>query len=449
MSFFSTVRKHFVPLVISVLGASIAFLLFADVSSSSSKLSLNERIVPYVLCTEGKTIVKSDSSRTAETTLLAAQERTNVMVGNIIRTQAYSSATVFWPDGSITRLGEASAITIHSLDSNQEGKTNVDFSLEGGKSWTNIARYLDPESNFTQRFDNDTKVAAVRGTVFEINMADDYVRTVDHAIQLKDASTGEEIGHLVSGSIVKATELNQTLPESIVNTTWAAFNQSADEILTKERLEDLKKKVDAYYESIPALQRLQDRLREIFGMTTDTLPLDIKVSSGSVSVNIDNAKLAKLSPAQAKELQNVYEAISGLNNTEATLKSKESLRKALEKALPADKLERLRESFARASLYESWDATRLDLPEQKKALQQDIDSYIKSGVNAGELQKIQNALPKEKIEEMNSKIEEWKKRGFDILSEQEWTKKVLEIDEKGIMDNIKKFNETLDSLTGK
>ncbi len=45
---------------------------------------------------------------------------------------------------------------------------------------------MDPDSYFKQRFDNDLKVAAVRGTVFEVNLEKGYLRTESHAVTIQD-----------------------------------------------------------------------------------------------------------------------------------------------------------------------------------------------------------------------------------------------------------------------
>ena len=62
----------------------------------------------------------------------------------------------------------------------------IDFSLEQGKSWSNVIRYLYDTSYFHERFNDETALATVRGTVFEINLDDQYVHTVDHSISVED-----------------------------------------------------------------------------------------------------------------------------------------------------------------------------------------------------------------------------------------------------------------------
>lgn len=152
-------RRHFIPAVLSVLLAAIAFLLFVDVSQSNEMTLERERISPYVLCTQGKTVLQDSSGKT---TVLEAQQKQNVSAEDRIRTLASSAATIFWADGSVTRLGEKTNVSLLELRTDSNGATQVEFSLNSGKTWTNLARALDPDSYFKERFDNDQKVAAVR-----------------------------------------------------------------------------------------------------------------------------------------------------------------------------------------------------------------------------------------------------------------------------------------------
>ncbi len=57
--------------------------------------------------------------------------------------------------------------------------------MSEGKTWTNIARMLDPSSSFKQRFDHDQKVAAVRGTEFGVNLNKGYLYTSSHAVDIQ------------------------------------------------------------------------------------------------------------------------------------------------------------------------------------------------------------------------------------------------------------------------
>ena len=75
-----------------------------------------ETLHPYVFVTHGKTLIIRDKIITISENGTGA-----IQVGDRVRTLAASTATIFWPDGSITRLGEKSSLKIQ--------KMNVDASL--------------------------------------------------------------------------------------------------------------------------------------------------------------------------------------------------------------------------------------------------------------------------------------------------------------------------------
>lgn len=182
-AFFLILRQHLIPVVLVSLVVVIISLLFVDVSESKTPTITKERMSPYVLATQGKTVVKSSKG---ETVTLETQQKKNILVDDKIRTLAESAATIFWIDGSITRLGENTSISVLELKKSAGESTQVDFSISEGKSWSNLARSLDPDSYFKQRFDNDQRVAAVRGTVFEVNVDKGYLHTESHAVVIQD-----------------------------------------------------------------------------------------------------------------------------------------------------------------------------------------------------------------------------------------------------------------------
>ncbi len=177
------IRQHIIPVVLTFLVTIITFLLFVDVGQTQGKAITKERINPYVLSTQGKTIVKSGDGTT---TTLDSQQKKNIETEDKIRTLANSSATIFWSDGSVTRLGEKTNISVLELKNGVNDSTQVDFSISEGKSWSNLGRTMDPDSYFKQRHDNNEKVAAVRGTIFEINVEKGYLHTESHAVTIQD-----------------------------------------------------------------------------------------------------------------------------------------------------------------------------------------------------------------------------------------------------------------------
>ncbi len=55
------------------------------------------------------------------------------------------------------------------------------------------------DSYFHEQFNDDTALAAVRGTVFEINLDRKYIHTIDHAISVEDIGSHTGSTFVVAG----------------------------------------------------------------------------------------------------------------------------------------------------------------------------------------------------------------------------------------------------------
>ncbi len=55
------------------------------------------------------------------------------------------------------------------------------------------------DSYFHERFNNNTSLAAVRGTVFEVNLDRKYIHTIDHAISVEDIQSHTGSVFVVAG----------------------------------------------------------------------------------------------------------------------------------------------------------------------------------------------------------------------------------------------------------
>ncbi|HPV63586.1 MAG TPA: FecR domain-containing protein [Fervidobacterium sp.] len=117
----------------------------------------------------------------------------NLQVNDRIKTFPNSRATIFWADGSVTRLSEKTSITITSLEVSKDlSSVQIRFETESGKTWSNVIRSLLPDSFFEQSYDNGTYVATVRGTVFEVNLEKDYAHAVKHGISIRNTKQNTE-----------------------------------------------------------------------------------------------------------------------------------------------------------------------------------------------------------------------------------------------------------------
>lgn len=431
-------RQHIIPMVLATLVTVIAFLLFVDVSDSKNLVITKERISPYVLATEGKTVVRSSDG---STTTLEAQERKNIRTDDRIRTLANSSATIFWMDGSVTRLGESTNISVLELKSGAGDSTQVDFSISEGKSWSNLARGLDPDSSFKQRYDNDQKVAAVRGTVFEINVEKGYLRTESHAVDIQDEKGGY-LATVADGRSISTESSIDPIDSRNLDPKWQKRNLENDTELTAERLRKIKEKLRMLTKKESWIREVQEYLRELFGISHLNLPITVDSSGSGISLSIDSSKLTS---KNSQELLAIYEAISVLSTSEDTLDSKIKLREAILQTLPEKEAKNYREIFSRATLFDIWDALKNDLPKNSKTLQDYLQAYSKQSGSTGEIKKLQEALPMERIDIFNGRMQEWKNRSYETLSDPEWFSKTFKIDSESIMDGINLFNEKIDT----
>jgi len=195
----------------------------------------------------------------------------------------------------------------------------------GGKTWSNIARYLDPASHFQERFDDDTKIAAVRGTVFEVNAADGYVHTVDHTISISDQS-GTVISQVSAGNSVDINNVLQTVMSGALNNAWIEQNLTEDQKLTLERVKAAQILLQDYAKQTSAVEKLQFILRAFFGIPTGEMPFKVTFDGNDAHVVIDPKKLAKLGGSDAQTVYALYETISGLQNTEGNIDAKIAVR---------------------------------------------------------------------------------------------------------------------------
>jgi hypothetical protein len=142
----------------------------------------------------------------------------------------------------------------------------------------------------------------------------------------------------------------------------------------------------------------------------------------------------------------LYEKLSGLSNSPETIDAKTQLRSALLQKLPEKEAQKYAEAFARATLFDSWDALSGNLPESTKELRKSLEIFVGQSGNLEEITRIQESLPPETTRAFSEQIEIWKSRGIEMLSDAEWFKKTFKIDTESIQKNIQDFNAGIDSI---
>ncbi len=405
--------------------AGIAVLIFALLAFDSAGMPTADKteFSPHVLCTSGTTIVK----RSDKSVVLSAEKAADIFQGDQIRTRGGSAATVFWTDGSVTRLAENTTVNVSELLNNKDtASTKVDFSLVEGKTWSRVYRYLSDDSYFHQRFDEGRKLAAVRGTAFEINVDKGYLRTASHAVDVTDPA-GKLLATVPEGAVVRVRDL-QSLINSALDTAWEDFNKTEDAKLAIEMAKQ------AQAEMSTRMAALKD------------LPVTVAFSGGNLSVALapEYAEKAKNGQIAYEELLKVYEASAALSENPGNVQSKEALRDAILAAAPESEKPKLATLFARHEIYDSW--MSLSSEEQLLRTRQKLSEYIRAGADKEALKGLESSLPSEKIELFNSTMDALKKKGLKELSDPNLfmsdTKSLFDSATNGVksvLDDVQKF----------
>lgn len=167
--------------------------------------------------------------------------------GNIVRTIWQDSlAVIEWWDGSITRLGGNTKISVGSNEVSRDyTQINISFDLIAGKTWSNVVSFIAQDSSFTQTFKGVE--AWVRGTVFDVDLEQWFINVTDHQVNLKDIVGAEYIigenkpFSLESLSFIEFSEFIRDLRDA----DWTELNKNLD----TEFLSNLKAEIDTHLAS--------------------------------------------------------------------------------------------------------------------------------------------------------------------------------------------------------
>ena len=183
----------------------------------------DDPITPYLSVESGKaTIARGDTAID-----LIAPESYDIREGDIIITSSASLSSVFWPDHSVTRLGPSTRLTIERMRvADDYSKIELVAVLENGKVWSNIIRTLYPDSRVEFRLPKSGTVVGVRGTVFEINMDNNYIHSVEHNVTLQ-GRIGQGVLTLLPGEAVRIDDIRQKILTGL-DTAWSSMNTLKD-----------------------------------------------------------------------------------------------------------------------------------------------------------------------------------------------------------------------------
>lgn len=116
--------------------------------------------------------------------VLEIWKREKLSKDDVIETKTKDSlAVIEWWDWSITRLWGNTKVEIENeYVSKNWNDINIFFRLFSGKTWSNVISYMWEDSYFKQSF-GDTE-AAVRWTVFSVDLDRDYLQVESHKVDL-------------------------------------------------------------------------------------------------------------------------------------------------------------------------------------------------------------------------------------------------------------------------
>lgn len=184
---------------------------------------------------------------------LKVEDRKILHSWDVIKTIWNSSIAVLeWWDWSVTRLSWNATVNIdEAYVSGDLSKMNISFKLLSWKSWSNVISFFWDWSYFKEQF--QTSEAAVRWTVFDLDLNNDYLYVVNHKIDLTNWSW--EVLTINENEPYKLSDFSkidlELFIKNIKDDVWESINDKYD----KELLFALKQKLN---ENIKQLSKYKD-----------------------------------------------------------------------------------------------------------------------------------------------------------------------------------------------
>lgn len=380
--------------ILLILAIIVAGLIGWSIYSYYSLLASDAISDPTVRVSSGSTtVVRWETAYD-----LTVGETFVVAVGDRVIASWDGLALIVWPDGSITRIGESTEITIREMDvASDYSQIRVSFDLDKWKIWTNVVRALFGDSVFETQIPSERVTAWVRGTIYEINLDRYYIHAVNHAVELHDGKNNAVT--LFPGEVVAASNILQKLSRDILDQGWNLINEYAD----IEYIEKRTTEVHARIKSLAHEKNIFDRaIRWMlsFFPRFDTL---------RVARALEEGKWSLTSVAETVSTDTLVKWYQEIGWTEIPSDIKQALRETiLEKATPEEK-----KKLEWWLLYGAiWDQFSLS----GSALGQEMRQFIEEvGKSVPEAEKLYNEL-KQNIqldtlrEDAISRIKSWKEK---------------------------------------
>jgi hypothetical protein len=249
--------------------------------------------------------------------ILERDKRIKLKIGDIVRTVSNKALVVLeWWDGSVTRLWGNTTVKINNLYfSDDLDKVNISFELLNWKTWSTVISFLWKGSYFNETF-NDS-VAAVRWTIFDLDLSKNYLYVVNHQVEITNKKTNKKI--LIQEKKPFNIQTFNFIPldifiKSFKDKTWEALNYKIDKNLfnwlEKQIQKDLDNLIDISDLDINWILKNNKKKEELY----------LKVLKAYQQLNFvksDNEELFK----KKLELKNVLIKLSNNENKEYLLKN--------------------------------------------------------------------------------------------------------------------------------
>jgi hypothetical protein len=179
---------------------------------------------------------------------LVKNQKQKVSLNDIIKTTKEESlAIIEWWDWSVTRLGGNSSIIVNELYvSDNKDKLNISFALLSWKTWSNVVSFIPEDSYFKETFMD--KEAAIRGTIFNLDIDKNYLYVIDHQVHLTDSNWDTllvEERNPVNLNNFSFIQLDEFI-KSIRDNAFEEINRKFDKELIEKLKNELQAKLDKF-----------------------------------------------------------------------------------------------------------------------------------------------------------------------------------------------------------
>ncbi len=388
ISFF---KRKKVTLLIIFLIASLFYILFSDINKNNLNASLieHDKIDPYILVTDWNIVIKR-----GKVVKLLKWQKEAIQIKDKIRTWSKSAATIFWSDWNITRLWEKTSLIITELRKSKDlSWYEVKFNLESWKTWSNIVRYLEGDSSFTETYDNERLAATVRWTVFELNLDNNYIHAVNHSVTIKDNQTDKKYD-LPEWKLRASSGDSHFIWKDVLEEWWVNWNKNEDVIYARKLLQEWKDKINKTFKD-------GDNLKKSLNDLIDWKNYNLSEIKENIEKDFQINNKEQLNRFYINLYQNINYAPASDNNTQL----KANLRNEIINSSTWSSKERFTKDFLRLNLYDYFDSEKLNLSDSKEKLKSYIDLYSKNNLDKRYLKDLFSSFDDEKINQINEKFD--------------------------------------------